>query len=119
MFLMGFLVISLVELADIPSPLTLRNTDVPIVTGKAIQMKDFFKFPKKKKKQNITYFFYFFSRFELQPQLKKDGTPQSARTPNKFAQFVKDNYGKIKTSGMAHKDVMMELSSQFSSLKTK
>lgn len=42
------------------------------------------------------------------------------RKPNEFALFVKENYGKIKsTSKAAHKDVMKELAEQFKQAKIK
>uniref|UniRef100_A0A914WIY8 SprT-like domain-containing protein n=1 Tax=Plectus sambesii TaxID=2011161 RepID=A0A914WIY8_9BILA len=44
-----------------------------------------------------------------------NGKPAAAQTPrtNKFAQFVKDNYGSVKTASKSHKDVMTELGEQF------
>ena len=41
--------------------------------------------------------------------------PVTPKTPNKFALFVKDNYGDVKkgNKGMSHKDVMGTLSTQF------
>ena len=59
------------------------------------------------------------SRLELVPQLKKDGTPQT-RTPSKFALFVKQNYGRIKSDHdrFSHQDVMKALSSEFAKVST-
>ncbi|XP_063956469.1 germ cell nuclear acidic protein-like isoform X2 [Lytechinus pictus] len=59
-------------------------------------------------------------RLELQPTLRKDGTPARARGPNPFAAFVKENYASVKkTHGAAkHAEVMKLLSQEFST-KTK
>ncbi|XP_792984.3 acidic repeat-containing protein [Strongylocentrotus purpuratus] len=59
-------------------------------------------------------------RLELQPTLRKDGTPARARGPNPFAAFVKENYASVKkTHGAAkHAEVMRLLSQEFGS-KTK
>ncbi|XP_002738048.1 uncharacterized protein LOC100370422 [Saccoglossus kowalevskii] len=56
-------------------------------------------------------------RFELLPQLKKDGTPAKTKTPNKFAIFVKDNYSTVKSKDktMKHADIMKVLSAEFAS----
>lgn len=58
-------------------------------------------------------------RLELVPQLKKDGTPQ-ARTPNRFALFVKENFARVKKDNefFTHQEVMKALSSEFSKLST-
>ena len=54
---------------------------------------------------------------------KSKGVLESAvsRTPNKFALFVKDNYGSIKKDKNLnnHKDIMQELSKNFKQLSTK
>ena len=46
---------------------------------------------------------------------------QTPRKLNSFAQFVKDNYGSVKSEKKltAHKDVMQEMSKQFKLLSTK
>lgn len=52
----------------------------------------------------------------------KDGNTQMLATPkkelNKFAQFVKDNYGLVKTPDRNHKEVMNLLSKKFSKMTT-
>ena len=41
-------------------------------------------------------------------------TPHTPRTPNKFALFVKENYGSVRSSGsLSHADVMRKLSKDF------
>ena len=41
-------------------------------------------------------------------------TPATPRTPNRFALFVKDNYGDVKRSGsLSHAQVMQQLSKDF------
>ncbi|CAH1777416.1 unnamed protein product [Owenia fusiformis] len=62
---------------------------------------------------------YCHGQFELIVN-NKDGTPRKPRapsTPNKFALFVKDNYGKQKqlNKGAPHKDIMNILSAEFAS----
>ena len=50
----------------------------------------------------------------------KSGTTKSvSKTPNKFANFVKENYGSIKKSekGLKHKDIMAKLSKEFAKTK--
>ncbi len=46
-------------------------------------------------------------------------TPHSPRPPNKFALFVKENYGSVKKSakGLKHKDIMAQLSKDFAQTK--
>ena len=55
------------------------------------------------------------------PQVPQTPKPTPARTPNKFAQFVKDHYNTIKKEKnlASHKDVMQELSKNFKALSTK
>ena len=41
----------------------------------------------------------------------------TGKTPNKFAQFVQGNYGRVKSrGGMSHKDVMNALSADFAAM---
>ena len=51
----------------------------------------------------------------LLPPVNKDGTPAKTRTPNKFAMFVKENYGTAKKTnvGMKHANIMRLLSQDF------
>ena len=68
---------------------------------------------------SFSFFLVFYSRLELVPPLKKDGTPQN-RTPSRFAMFVKENYARIKSGHetFSHQDVMKALSTEFSKLGT-
>ncbi|XP_071786981.1 uncharacterized protein [Asterias amurensis] len=52
----------------------------------------------------------------LLPPLNKDGKVAKVRTPNKFAMFVKENYGSVKkdNTSMKHADIMRLLSQDFS-----
>lgn len=55
-------------------------------------------------------------RFEVLVNYNSGKTPaKTPRTPNKFALFVKDNYGSIKSknAGVKHKDIMHMLSQEF------
>ena len=63
--------------------------------------------------------FFSYSRLELVPQLKKDGTPQT-RIPSRFAMFVKENFARIKKDNetFSHQEVMKALSSEFTKLST-
>ena len=56
----------------------------------------------------------------LLPPLNKDGKVSKVRTPNKFAMFVKENYGSVKkdNSSMKHADIMRLLSQDFSKKAT-
>ena len=78
---------------------------------------------RKKKTLKSRFFFFFFfisySRIELVPQLKKDGTPQ-IRTPSRFALFVKENFARIKNGNehVSHQEIMKALSSEFAKLNT-
>ncbi|XP_022098978.1 acidic repeat-containing protein-like isoform X2 [Acanthaster planci] len=56
----------------------------------------------------------------LLPSLNKDGKVSKARTPNKFALFVKENYGSMKrnNASMKHADIMRLLSQDFSKKAT-
>ena len=67
----------------------------------------------------FSFFLVYYSRLELVPPLKKDGTPQN-RTPSRFAMFVKENYARIKSGHetFSHQDVMKALSTEFSKLST-
>ena len=59
------------------------------------------------------------SPFQLLVNTKKGvqtpATPSTPRTLNKFAMFVKENFGKVKSSqkGASHKEVMQQLSKDF------
>ena len=50
----------------------------------------------------------FLSTLELLPKLKVDGTPAAERKLNRYAQFVKDHYGEVKSGSpwRNHKEIM-------------
>ena len=52
-----------------------------------------------------------FSKLELLPRLKVDGTPATERKLNRYAQFVKDHYSEVKSGSpwRSHKEVMERL----------
>ncbi|XP_038056609.1 acidic repeat-containing protein-like isoform X2 [Patiria miniata] len=56
----------------------------------------------------------------LLPSINKDGKVSKVRTPNKFAMFVKENYGSVKKENvsMKHADIMRLLSQDFSKKAT-
>ena len=55
------------------------------------------------------------------PKIPSNLVPATPRQPNKFALYVKDNYGSVKKEKNLsnHKDVMQELSKNFKTLSTK
>lgn len=57
----------------------------------------------------------------LTPQKMNGDNFATPRQPNKFALFVKDNYGSVKKENnlSSHKDVMQELSKNFKLLSAK
>ena len=50
---------------------------------------------------------------------RPDSVPTTPRTPNKFALFVKENYGDIKKTqpGIAHKEIMEMIGARYSAKK--
>lgn len=55
------------------------------------------------------------------PKIPSNPATATPRQPNKFALYVKDNYGSVKKEKNLsnHKDVMQELSKNFKTLSTK
>ena len=51
------------------------------------------------------------STLELLPRLKVDGTPAPERKLNRYAQFVKDHYGEVKSGSpwRSHREIMERL----------
>ncbi|KAF6038866.1 ACRC [Bugula neritina] len=53
--------------------------------------------------------------FELLSRDKNGVATPAKSTPNKFAMFVKENYASVRKRHATHKDVMQQLSKEFSS----